>query len=77
MFEYRVGRGRLFVCTLDLKQTDAGAVWLKNRILDYVKSDAFLPKHAITEKELLSLCGDTIDEGQNDNEAANKNDITM
>lgn len=77
MFEYRVGRGRLFVCTLDLKENDAGAVWLKDRILGYVKSEEFAPKHKISTSQLRALCGATVCEDVNDNEAANKNDITM
>jgi len=77
IFEFCVGRGRLFVCTLDLKENDAGARWLKNRILEYVRSDAFRPKHRITEEQLRALCGDAMDAGENENEAANKNDITM
>ena len=76
MFEYRVGRGRLFVCTLDLKESDAGAVWLKDRILGYVKSEDFAPKYKISTNQLRALCGAVINEGANDNEAANKNDIT-
>ena len=77
IFEFCVGRGRLFVCTLDLKENDAGARWLKNHILEYVRSDAFRPKHRITEEQLRALCGDAMDAGENENEAANKNDITM
>ena len=77
MFEYRVLKGRLFVCTLDLKEDDAGAQWLKERILDYVKSDEFDPTYTISAKQLTKLCGKALDDGKNDNEAANKNDITM
>lgn len=77
MFEYRVGKGKLFVCTLDLKDTDPGAAWLKRTILDYVKSDRFAPAHTISETQLRSLCGDVIETVTNENAAANINDITM
>ena len=35
MAEYRVGRGKLLICSLDLSETDPVARWLKNRILSY------------------------------------------
>lgn len=78
MLEYAVGRGRLFVCTLELKDTDPAAMWLKSRILDYTGGD-FKPKAAVSPEKLRAyLCSDIeLDDGDDSNEAANKNDITM
>jgi hypothetical protein len=78
LFEYKVGAGRLIVCTLDLTDGDPFAVWLKNKILSYASFDAFEPKYAINLSELSALCDNRITvEGSNENMAQNKNDITM
>lgn len=78
VFEYRVGRGKLFVCTLNLNETDPGACWFKVKILDYVKRDDFTPAESLSFTDFLRLCEkkDAITEW-NANEAFNKNDITM
>jgi len=78
LFEFRVGKGKLLVSTLRLSENDPAARWLKERMLRYVMSDAFRPEIAITPAQLLSLGGcEAVEENQNANEAANKNDITM
>ena len=78
LFEYKVGKGKLLVCTLKLKECDPGALWLRDRIMQYANSDIFEPADRISGAELLGMCGqsDVSDEG-NQNEAQNKNDITM
>ena len=78
LFEYSVGGGKILVCTLNMKDSDPSAVWLRERILRYANSDAFNPSDRISVTELLAMCGgfDVIDE-VNHNEAQNKNDITM
>jgi hypothetical protein len=78
LFEYKIGEGRLIVCTLALHDDDAFASWLKNKIVSYAASDAFEPKDEITLSELCSICDNKITaEGSNENMAQNKNDITM
>ncbi len=78
LFEYQIGEGKLLVCTLDLKEDDPGATWLKAKMKDYVASEDFVPRHEITFDMLKELCSakPTV-ENINDNVALNKNDITM
>lgn len=77
LFEYRVEKGRLLVCTLNLPENDPGARWLKDRILSYVKSDAFAPEMSLTADQLRRICTANAASGEADsNRAVNKNDIT-
>ena len=78
LFEYKVGIGKLLVCSLNLTEGDPGAMWLKERILAYAMSEEFAPTQDLTVGELHTLCslpspGAVV----NTNEAQNKNDITM
>lgn len=78
IFEYRIGDGKLLVCTLNLKESDPGAMWLKNRLIEYAMGDEFDPKVSLSFAELYELCeAAPIDSGKNDNNALNMNDITM
>lgn len=78
MFEYTVGNGKLFVCTLNLSENDPGACWLKSRIISYVMGEEFAPAESLTFTEFAALCdGMPVEQGANANEALNKNDITM
>jgi len=78
LFEYKVGEGRLIVCTLNLSGSDPFAAWLKNKIVSYASTSAFEPKQSITLTELSALCsGEKTVENENENMAQNKNDITM
>lgn len=78
LFEYRVDRGKLLVCTLNLKEDDPAAVFLKNRILSYAAGDTFVPLQQITLAQLSVLCQDTVSFLEtNSNQAMNQNDITM
>ncbi len=75
---YSVGRGKLLVTTLNLDKNDPGARWLKERIVSYAMSEEFQPKIKITPADLMALClTEAVEEGENVNEAVNKNDITM
>ncbi|MBQ8173862.1 MAG: hypothetical protein IJ009_00505 [Clostridia bacterium] len=77
VFEYKVGAGKLFVCSLGLNESDPACRWLKERILRYVMSDTFAPKDALTMHQLAEvLATDPIEVSANVNEATNKNDIT-
>ncbi|MBQ6876080.1 MAG: hypothetical protein IJN46_07590, partial [Lachnospiraceae bacterium] len=78
LFEYQVGEGKLCVCSLNLRDDDPSARWLKERIVSYVMSEQFNPSEKIGFAELYELCGNTdVKQGINENEAQNKNDITM
>lgn len=77
LFEYRIEKGRLLVCTLNLEETDSAAAWLKSCILSYANSEAFAPKEALDLPQLRTICaarGQT--ENGDCNRAINKNDIT-
>lgn len=78
MFEYRVGDGKLFVSTLNLKESDPAATWLKARIAEYAMSDEFEPKVSLTFDELGYLTSlESEKSSGNANNAQNMNDITM
>jgi len=53
LFEYRVGRGRLLVCTLNLSGDDPAARWLRAHLVRYVESSAFAPARRIEADTLL------------------------
>lgn len=77
LFEYRVEKGKLLVCTLNLDEKDPGAQWLKKCILSYAKSDAFAPAEELTTEELIKICSARENAKDEDsNRAVNKNDIT-
>lgn len=77
LFEYRIGKGRLLVCTLNLQEEDPAAMWLKNTILSYAESQAFAPDAELTMQELAQVCAvNSGDEEEDSNRAVNKNDIT-
>ena len=52
LFEYRVGEGRLLVCSFRFNEKDPAAAWLKARLVDYAASDAFNPAQALTPAQL-------------------------
>jgi hypothetical protein len=76
--EYRVGGGKLLICSLRLTESDPAARWLKNRILAYAASENFHPAQALTDTQFAALCkASPVAVSKNINEALNKNDITM
>ena len=78
LVEYRIGKGRLLVSTLNLSEADPGAQWLKKRILDYAASADFAPECELSIDDLAYLCDSaTPEDGENQNAAQNMNDITM
>jgi hypothetical protein len=78
MVEYRVGRGKILICSLHLSESDPAATWLKNRILTYAMGETFDPVQALTEAQFAALCKvSPVVVSRNTNEAMNKNDITM
>ena len=78
LFEYAVGAGKLLVCSLNLRDDDPAARYLKARIYDYAMSEDFVPTDRLSLAELASLSGgERLAERGNENVATNKNDITM
>jgi len=75
LFEYRIGRGRLLVCSLNFTDGDPAAAWLKAGLLRYAASAAFQPARELTAGQLQAvlnaplLCGE-----ENTNFARNAND---
>ena len=55
LFEYRVGEGRLMVCSFKFGQNDPAAAWLKARLVDYVGSDKFAPEKSLTLEQLHAV----------------------
>jgi hypothetical protein len=77
LFEFGVEKGKLLVCTLNLREDDPAARWLKASICAYVKSDAFQPAFTLTQAQLQHICtAKAAAESSDTNRAVNKNDIT-
>ncbi len=77
MFECKVGTGRLFVCAFHFVDADPAAVWLRQRLLEYVQSDEFAPADQWTPEQLDAMTsGEVVRLAQNSNFAMNVNDIT-
>jgi len=75
LFEYRIGEGRLLVCSFNFSGEDPAAIWLRRRILDYAASDAFEPEPVLTPDEARSVVAAPLLTGEsNSNVARNPND---
>ena len=55
LFEYKVGEGRLLVCSFAFGANDPAAAWLKARLEAYAASDAFNPKQSLTPDQLRAV----------------------
>jgi len=58
VFEAKVGKGRLLVCSIDLAEDLANrpvARQMRRSLLAYAASEAFAPKHAVTVDQVRSL----------------------
>jgi len=77
LFEFQVGGGRLLVCSLHLQETDPAARWLYHKLISYMRSEAFKPKHVIDVGQLRSLASGKVKKtAANTNLAFNANDKT-
>ena len=77
LFEMKALRGRIVVCSFDLKESDPAASWLKGCIIDYMSSDEFNPKDVIDENALYRLKESRVVKAKaNTNLAFNANDKT-
>ena len=75
LFEYRVGKGRLLVCSFAFKADDPAAAWLRARLVDYAAGEAFNPAQALTAAQLHAVLNAPLLSGaQNKNRARNPND---
>ncbi len=52
LFEWRIGNGRLLVCTLNLSEKDPAAAYLRGCILDYAGSVEFEPRTSVAPLKL-------------------------
>jgi len=55
LFELRVGRGRLLVCSLGLTPGDPASEFLLRACIDHARSDAFDPKTRLAAERLREL----------------------
>ena len=77
LFEYRVGTGRLLVCSMNFSDNDPAAHWLKNQLIAYANSDDFDPTYSLAEDSLLALINANVTAAaKNTNVAFNVNDKT-
>ena len=75
LFEYRVGAGRLLVCSFKFLSSDPAANWLKNRLLEYAGSDVFAPPQELTPDQLAAVIDARLISGaKNSNVARNPDD---
>ena len=75
LFEYRVGAGRLLVCSFKFDPDDPAARWLGRALVSYAASDAFAPQLALTPEQLRAvISAPLLDAAQNANRARNPND---
>ena len=75
LFEYRVGEGRLLVCSFAFRASDPAAVWLKKRLVEYAASPEFEPEHSITAETLRAVISHPLLSGaKNPNRARNPSD---
>ncbi|MBQ3289687.1 MAG: hypothetical protein IJH50_09790 [Kiritimatiellae bacterium] len=75
MFEYRVGEGRLLVCSFAFHADDPAAAWLRARLMEYTASDEFNPPQILTPAQLHAVVNAPLLSGaQNQNRARNPED---
>ena len=75
LFEYRIGKGRLLVCSFRFDAGDPAAAWLKARLADYAASPAFAPTQELTPAQLQAVIAAPLLSGaKNSNQARNPND---
>ena len=76
-FEYRVGKGKLMVCSFKFGKDDPAAAWLKDRLAAYVSGGDFRPVQSITAEQLRAVIDAPLVTGaRNSNRARNPNDTS-
>ena len=78
VFEYRIGKGRLMVCSFSFGKNDPAAVWLRDRLVSYVSGDRFKPSQSLTVEQLRAVINAPLVSGakRNANRARNPNDTS-
>ena len=76
LFEYRVGKGRLLVCSFNFDAKDPAAAWLRAKLIAYAGSDRFEPELALSPEQLDAVISAPLLSGQrrDPNRARNPND---
>ena len=75
LFEIKALSGRLIVCSMNFKNGDPGANWLKEKIISYALSSDFNPTTGLTDNGLDALLYSKVKKAQaNNNLAFNLND---
>jgi len=75
LFEYKVGEGRLLVCSFAFNANDPAAAWLKARLEAYAASDAFQPAQTLTPDQLRAVIDAPLFSAEgNKNKALNPDD---
>ena len=75
LFEYRVGEGRLLVCSFKFNDDDPAAIWLKARLAAYAASESFSPALKLEMEQLRAVIDAPLLSGAvNDNRARNPAD---
>ena len=75
LFEYRVGEGRLLVCSFKFGKDDPAAAWLRDRLVAYAAGPSFEPVHGITPRQLHDVINAPLVSGaKNQNRARNPGD---
>ena len=75
MFEYRVGKGRLIVCSFAFGDGDPAAAWLRERLVEYAAGDSFSPAQELTLQQLHAVINAPLLSGaKNQNRARNPGD---
>jgi hypothetical protein len=74
MFEFQVGKGKLFVCSADLRdKNDIVAQTLLKSIIDYMSSANFVPQNTVNATSIPSILdkGSTVVKSRQTNESGN------
>lgn len=78
VFEYEIEGARLLVSTLNLKESDPAAMWLKAKLIERITDKAYAPALSLSVAELNALLDiPSVSAAKNANAAQNANDITM
>ena len=75
LFEYRIGNGRLLVCSYRFRDDDPAARWLKDCLVRYAGSSEFEPVQTLSREQLHAVISAPLISGaKNSNVARNPSD---
>ena len=58
LFEGKIGRGKLLVCSMDLGADDPVTRQMRHSLLDYIAGDRFLPAVELSPEQIRGLTAD-------------------